>query len=56
MTKFATYLYPYTCYTSQQRDRASFVGYSFPYFSKVRQNLAKLLANYPSLLKEAKTL
>ncbi len=49
MTKFATYLYPHTCYTSQQRDRASFVGYSFPYFSKVRQNLAKLLQNYPTL-------
>jgi acetoin utilization deacetylase AcuC-like enzyme len=49
MTKFATYLHPHTCYTSQQRDRASFVGYSFPYFSKVRQNLAKILQNYPTL-------
>jgi acetoin utilization deacetylase AcuC-like enzyme len=49
MTKFATYLHPHTCYTSQQCDRASFVGYSFPYFSKVRQNLAKILQNYPTL-------
>ncbi|MGL4377979.1 MAG: histone deacetylase family protein [Microcoleaceae cyanobacterium] len=49
MSKFATYLHPHTCYTSQQRDRVSFVGYSFPYFSKVRQNLAKLLQNYPTL-------
>ena len=49
MIKFATYLHPHTCYTSQPCDQVSFVGYSFPYFSKVRQNLTKLLVNYPSL-------
>lgn len=49
MTKFATYLHPHTCCTSQDCSQVSFVGYSFPYFRKVRKNLAKMMANYPSL-------
>lgn len=49
MTKFATYLYPHTCYTSKSSNLIYFTGYSFPHYSKVREELEKALTDYPSL-------
>ncbi|HEY9819282.1 MAG TPA: histone deacetylase [Candidatus Sericytochromatia bacterium] len=49
MVNFATYLHPHTCETSKPSHLISFKGYSFPYYSKVRQELAKSLIDYPSL-------
>ncbi len=49
MTKFATYLHPHTCYTSKPSSQISFVGHSLPHYSKVRQELEKALADYPTL-------
>ena len=49
MPKFATYLHPHTCYTSKPSDQIKFIGHSIPYFSQVRQELEKVLVNYPAL-------
>ena len=49
MPKFATYLHPHTCYTSKPSDQIKFIGHSIPYFSQVRQELEKVLGNYPTL-------
>ncbi|WP_292873648.1 hypothetical protein [Nostoc sp. LPT] len=49
MTKFAVYLHPHTCYTSKPSHTISWTGYSFPYYSQVRLELAKILTNYPIL-------
>ena len=49
MTKFATYLYPHTCYTSKSSNLIYFTGYSFPHYRKVREKLEKALTDYPSL-------
>ncbi|KAF3883762.1 MULTISPECIES: histone deacetylase family protein [Nostocales] len=49
MTKFAVYLHPHTCYTSKPSHTISWIGYSFPYYSQVRLELAKQLTNYPIL-------
>jgi len=49
MPGFATYLYPHTCYTSKPVEQIRFVGHSYPHFSQVRTELAKALADYPTL-------
>ncbi len=49
MNYFATYLHPQTFSTSKPIQSISFRGYSFPYYNKVRQALAKALAEYPAL-------
>jgi acetoin utilization deacetylase AcuC-like enzyme len=49
MIKFATYLYPHTCYTSKSSNLIYFTGYSFPHYRKVREKLEKALTDYPSL-------
>jgi acetoin utilization deacetylase AcuC-like enzyme len=49
MTKFATYLHPHTCYTSKPSHLLKFVGYSFPHYSQIRQELEKALIDYSSL-------
>jgi acetoin utilization deacetylase AcuC-like enzyme len=49
MTKFATYLHPHTTFTSKPSNEISFVGHSYPHFSQVRQELEKVLLNYPAL-------
>jgi acetoin utilization deacetylase AcuC-like enzyme len=49
MLSFATYLYPHTCYTSKPVEQIRFVGHSYPHFSQVRMELAKALADYPTL-------
>ncbi|MBW4566213.1 MAG: hypothetical protein KME32_35125 [Mojavia pulchra JT2-VF2] len=49
MAKFAVYLYPHTCYTSKPSQTISWTGYSFPHYSQVRLELAKILTNYPIL-------
>lgn len=49
MASFATYLHPQTCKTSKPSHLISFKGYSFPYYSKVRQELEKNLTGYPTL-------
>jgi acetoin utilization deacetylase AcuC-like enzyme len=49
MPKFATYLYPHTCFTSKPSDQIEFVGHSLPHFSRVREKLEKELADYPTL-------
>ena len=49
MPKFATYLHPHTCYISKSSHLIPFQGYSFPHYSKVRQELEKSLTDYPSL-------
>ncbi len=46
---FATYLHPETIATSKPANSIPFVGFSWPYFSQVRQSLALRLAAYPSL-------
>ncbi len=49
MPKFATYLHPHTGYTSKPADQIRFVGHSYPHFSQIRAELAKVLADYPAL-------
>ena len=49
MPRFATYLYPHTCYTSKPIDQIEFVGHSLPHFSRVRQELAEALSDHPTL-------
>lgn len=49
MPRFATYLHPHTCYTSKSSDLLSFVGHSFPHYSKIRRSLELALIDYPSL-------
>jgi acetoin utilization deacetylase AcuC-like enzyme len=48
-SRFATYLYLHTCYTSKPADQIQFVGHSLPHFSQVRQELEKVLNDYPRL-------
>jgi acetoin utilization deacetylase AcuC-like enzyme len=47
--KFATYLHPETVLTSRPVKETEFVGHSYPYFSQVRKELEKNLAQYESL-------
>jgi len=49
MTKFAVYLHPHIGYTSKPVDQIAWAGHSVPYFNQVRQELARVLADYPSL-------
>ena len=49
MTKFSTYLHPQTCLTSKEVTPDIFVGHSFPHYSKIRQELADALDQYPTL-------
>jgi acetoin utilization deacetylase AcuC-like enzyme len=49
MLKFAVYLHPHTCYASKPSDQIRFVGYAVPHFSRVRQELATALGDYPTL-------
>jgi len=49
MITFATYLHPQTCITSQPAETIQFEGYSYPYYSRVRDELAKQLVDYPTL-------
>lgn len=49
MMDFAIYLHPHTCYTSKPSDQIRFIGHSFPHFSQVRQELEKVLTDYPTL-------
>jgi acetoin utilization deacetylase AcuC-like enzyme len=49
MTHFATYLDPRACATSRPLDEIQFVGHSLPHFSRVRQELERVLAGYPAL-------
>lgn len=46
---FATYLHFETAATSKLPASIPFVGFSWPYFSQIRQSLALRLAAYPSL-------
>src|SRR5215207_6085666 len=46
---FATYLHPETTATSKQPGSIPFVGFSWPYFSQVRQALARRLEMYAAL-------
>jgi acetoin utilization deacetylase AcuC-like enzyme len=47
--KFATYLHSETTLTSRPVDEIEFAGYSYPHFSRVRQELEKRLSGYPVL-------
>ena len=49
MKNFATYLHPQTTLTSVPISQIQFEGYSYPYFSKVRQGLEIELGDYPVL-------
>lgn len=49
MPRFATYLYPHTCYTSKPVEQIAFTGFSYPHFSRIRQALASALEHYPAL-------
>ncbi|WP_271253962.1 histone deacetylase family protein [Pseudanabaena sp. Chao 1811] len=55
MIRFATYLHPQTFLSSKPIQEISFGKYSFPYYNKVRHNLANSLQDYPVLpLRKAK--
>jgi acetoin utilization deacetylase AcuC-like enzyme len=49
MIEFATYLHPQTVATTKPGDKIPFIGFSWPYFSKVRQQLERALKQYPAL-------
>lgn len=49
MPDFATYLHPQTCHTSKPAEHITFVGHSYPHFSRIRAELEKVLAGYPRL-------
>jgi acetoin utilization deacetylase AcuC-like enzyme len=49
MPPFATYLHPETTLMSKPADQIPFVGFSWPYFQRMRSELASLLAGYPAL-------
>ncbi|MBD2692991.1 histone deacetylase [Anabaena catenula] len=46
---FATYFHPHTCQTSKAINSISFVGYSFPHYNHIRQEISKKITIYPSL-------
>ncbi|MFM2060911.1 MAG: hypothetical protein RLZZ507_581 [Cyanobacteriota bacterium] len=46
---FATYFHPQTCTTSKAINLISFVGYSFPHYNLIREEIAKKITVYPSL-------
>lgn len=49
MTRFATYLHPHTCATAKPSNQILFRRYSYPHFTKVRQELDKHLRHYSAL-------
>src|SRR5436190_12120709 len=49
MPGFAVYTDPQSIATSKPPDPIRFVGHSYPYFSKVFQELRTRLSHYPSL-------
>lgn len=49
MLTFATYLHPETVLTSKNAEQIPFVGFSWPYFQKVRHELSTILSRYPTL-------
>ncbi len=49
MSRFAVYLPPQTCLTTKPSENIEFVGHSYPHFSQVRQELARVLCDYVSL-------
>lgn len=49
MPDFATYLHPHTCYLIKPVEQITFVGHSYPHFSRVRAELEKALTGYPQL-------
>jgi len=49
MTLFATYLHSQTAETSKPVETITFTGFSYPYFSKTRHELASRLNGYPHL-------
>lgn len=49
MPKFATYLHPHTILVTKPAAQINFVGYSYLYFSQVRQGLTERLGHYPAL-------
>jgi acetoin utilization deacetylase AcuC-like enzyme len=46
---FAVNLHPSLCETSKQVEQIKFAGHSYPHFKKIRIELAKALAEYPTL-------
>lgn len=49
MPQLAIYLRPETCLTSQPIEQLHFVGHSLPHFARVREELARRLADYSRL-------
>jgi acetoin utilization deacetylase AcuC-like enzyme len=47
--RFATYLHPETTALSKPPEEIQFVGFSWPYFKQVRQELSERLSAYPTL-------
>lgn len=49
MLTFATYLHPETVLTAKPADQILFVGFGWPHFQKVREELSTILRAYPTL-------